>query len=91
MGFLQRSPRAGFSSSSPRLPSGEASASVLWKEGPCWIICEVGPPPSSRLLPVYTPGPLSIMEHFFFFPFWFSFQSALESVQFSLVQWLSRV
>ena len=91
MGFLQRSPRAGFSSSSPKLPSGEASASVLWKEGLCWIICEGGPPPCSRLLLVYTPGPLSIMEHFFFFSFWFSFQSILESVQFSLVQWLSRV
>ena len=83
MGFLQRSPRAGFSSSSPKLPSGEASASVLWKEGLCWIICEGGPPPCSRLLLVYTPGPLSIMEDFFFFLFGSVFNLFLN--QFSLV------
>ena len=49
------------------------------------------PTPSSRLLRVYSSGPLSIMEHFCFFSFWLGFQSVPESVQFSLLQWLSRV
>ena len=31
------------------------------------------------------------MEHFCFFSFWLGFQSVPESVQFSLLQWLSRV
>ena len=47
------------------------------------------PSPSSRLLRVYTPGPLSIVEHFFVFLFGWVFNLFLN--QFSLVQWLSRV